>query len=360
MFGSEFDDVEDVGVHLRAERVGEQRGAQEAAEPGDRGPGGHHRAVREQAGLLGSLVDRRLGWSARSPAPGLRGLLVGVRSAVRVRPGRGLLGIVGSSASAGVRRASRTRRNSRSPIAPNSSAAPIPTNSQITLLTWAERIDMLVLAPSGVPRLSVTISVTSWMPFSSVRAVSRTVTCRLAGTSTRRGPVMLSRLVGLRVERDRDRLVEPVGDRRRELAARARQRDRARRADPHLAEPLVDPLPGPVRRRTVGDGAGPRGVRRRPERLVGDRAGDQVVEGEQVLQGRAAADQRCRRTRSWRRRARPSPARSGSAACRRTPARPRPPRRRGRRRSGRASRRRARRRTAPHPRRGSSREGRPS
>ena len=126
------------------------------------------------------------GWAgsaARSPGPGPRGVLEGLGRVVRLGP-------VGRRPAYGGRRG--PCRNRRTAMAPNSSAAPMPMNSQITLLSWAERIDMPVLAPSGVPRLSVTSSFTSWMPVSSVRAVSRTVTSCLAGTSIRRGPVTLS------------------------------------------------------------------------------------------------------------------------------------------------------------------------
>ena len=65
--------------------------------------------------------------------------------------------------------------------------------SQITLLTWAERTVRAVVAPSGMPRLSVTIRRTRWTPFSSVRAVRRTAARLRGATSMAFGPSMVSR-----------------------------------------------------------------------------------------------------------------------------------------------------------------------
>ncbi len=149
----------------------------------------------------------RAGSSARPlrPRPGRRagrsaGRSPGGRSCGFLLVGRPGLSVAGPSpsgspspVSCGARRALRTRRNRRTPIAPNSRAQPMPRNSQITLLTWADRMVRPVVAPSGVPRLSVTTRVTSWMPFSSVRAVSSTETRRLAGTSILAGLSMVSR-----------------------------------------------------------------------------------------------------------------------------------------------------------------------
>ena len=49
----------------------------------------------------------------------------------------------------------RIRRNSRTTIAPKSSATPVPMISQITLLTWLERIGRSSEEPSGCPSASV-------------------------------------------------------------------------------------------------------------------------------------------------------------------------------------------------------------
>ena len=242
------------------------------------------------AGLLGSLVDRRrldrlLGhrlpasagsWSGPTVAsPGARPRAPGPRDRPAYAGRRGSGGTAGSRSrrTAGPR---RCRRRARSRCSPGPSGS----------TCWCSR-------RAGCRACRSRAGVTSWMPFSSVRAVSRTVARRAAGTSTRPRPVTLSCSSDSGLERDGHRLVELVGDRGVELTARARQGDRAGRADraPRRA----------ARRSTAGTGP-PRpgwrwgGSRAEydvvPERLVGDRAGDQVVEGEQVLQGRAAADQR--------------------------------------------------------------------
>ena len=60
MFGSEFATLKASACSGPAERVGEQRGPDEAAEPRHRGAGGHHRAVREQRRLLVRFVHGRV------------------------------------------------------------------------------------------------------------------------------------------------------------------------------------------------------------------------------------------------------------------------------------------------------------
>ncbi len=93
-------------MQLGAERGGEQGGADETAHPGHDRAGRHHRAAGQDRLLLGRLA-------------GLSGLLLPRHADAR---------------------AARMRRNSRTAIAPNSSATPVPMKTQMTLLTRFDRI----------------------------------------------------------------------------------------------------------------------------------------------------------------------------------------------------------------------------
>ncbi len=149
-------------------------------------------------------------------------------------------------------RAARIRRNEPDAIAPKSSATPVPRNSQITLLTWC-RADRQVgrAAPSGRPSLSVTQQRDVVDAVSPVRALSRTVVrwpaAEVDAVAGHRRPRAAASVTAL--ERDRHRLVEVVGDRRREPAAGARRAMTAvGRVDVDRLQASVDPVPGPVAR----------------------------------------------------------------------------------------------------------------
>ena len=130
-----------------------------------------------------------------------------------------------------VMRARRTRRTAMA--ATNSRPTPMPRISQITWLTWAERIGSAREAPRGVPSSSVTAAGRSARPGRSESALSETV-CRPRprARSARGSSTATAARLSLH-ERDRDRVVEPVGDGGDEAAGGAGQRHRRGGPDPH-------------------------------------------------------------------------------------------------------------------------------
>ena len=240
MLGMVLADVEQVGVQAAAQGRDQQRGADEAAHPRDDGAGGHHRAGAEDAASRGARCARRV--------------------TVGRPPGRGRPS--GDEASRCSRARRRIRRTSRTAIAPNSRATPVPRITQITSLTWAERIGSVSSEPSGVPVLvGRRAARTLCTPSRSVVASSRTEVRPLwAGSSTRLGPGDLQRGVGDGLDPHRHRVVELVGHGGGEVAGGAGQRDRRGALDGRPRQLLGDH--GWSGRRRPGRRRGGRGRRR--------------------------------------------------------------------------------------------------
>ena len=172
MFGKRVGDVEDVGVQRSRparRRAARRARSRSAGRPWCRRPSPRWRRGARLLGAASSVEGRPSAAQCVGPAPaasagGRPRSLVGsaVRRGARPRPG----GTAG--------RRSRRRAGRRRP----------PMNSQITLLTWAERIVKLVGARrAAVPRVSVTTRVTSWTPFSSVRRGEQRPSRRLRAPS---------------------------------------------------------------------------------------------------------------------------------------------------------------------------------
>ena len=197
----------------------------------------------------------------------------------------------------------------------------MPRISQITLLTWAERIGRSV---GRAERRTALVGDDQGHVVDAVLVGARREQhggpAVRPGPRSLGGPSIVSRSSARAPMADGHRLVELVGDRGREPAARAGEGDRAGRLDVHRPEPALDPRPGP-RRRTRGSRSGR--VRAEydtvPSASSVTVAGDRVVEGQQVLQGDAGCGSGRRRSRSSAGRARRPPATSGSAGSRRPP-----------------------------------------
>ena len=148
MFGIVLAIVNTSACSCCAEGRGEQRAADEAAEPGDHRAGGHHRA-RGQHARVGVVLAPR-----RRPVRGAGhvGLLSGRGVA---SPGRSRVGSVrpASRGSRGpwVALRRRIRRNSRTAIATNSSTPPAAMITQITVLDPAGADAELGQAAERVP-----------------------------------------------------------------------------------------------------------------------------------------------------------------------------------------------------------------
>ena len=182
-------------------------------------------------------------------------------------------------------RSLRIRRTIRIAIARNSRPTPTPRISQITPLTWADRIATRCAAPSGCPLL-----VGDHDP-DVVDAGTRGGGPEQDGLPAAGGQLDRVGLLDLDVAQargaqpDRDRLVEPVGDRGPQRPDGAGEGHAPGGLDPDPLEPVVDP----------GDGGGgvaarldrpvPLGVGQRGEGLVEHLAGDHVVAGQHGVEG---------------------------------------------------------------------------